>query len=124
MRCKRSKPRSWMGEANRQDFLWRHTTCQVCRGTTLSSEAHHILGRGWHGADDDRNLLGVCRPCHEPLHTVAGKVQALHAKFKSDELDLDWFEGRVGYSVRGKLEGVWYDAVDEAHQSLIREMLA
>jgi len=67
----------------------------------MTCDPHHILGRGWHGADEDQNLLGVCRPCHDSVNgTIAGKVLSLHAKFMDQELDLDWFEGRVGYSVR------------------------
>lgn len=108
MKCRRAKPRTWEDRENRADYLSRHPSCQMCGEPT--SDPHHILGRGWHGADSDANLLALCRPCHDSVNgTICGKVASLLAKLRAGELDYEGFKN-VGYSVTGKLDGVWRDA--------------
>ena len=40
--------------------------CQVCGGTAV--DIHHILFKSKGGTDDVRNLIALCRKCHEEAH--------------------------------------------------------
>lgn len=123
LRSRRVKPRSWESRSSRHEYMVTHKHCESCG--SKACDPHHIAGRGWEGADHANNLLAVCRRCHDRLgRTIAGKVEGLWHKWRSGALDLDWYGMRPGYSVRGKLEGVWFDAAGPREQSMIREMLA
>lgn len=108
MRRKRAKPRTWENPEVREAFRESHLFCQVC-GKGSADHIHHILRRGWIGADEEYNLLAACWQCHERIHALSnrGKVIALHAKFRAGELDLGWYGSRPGFNVAGMLSGTW-----------------
>lgn len=45
---------------------WR---CQNC-GTRQQLDVHHIVPRSRGGADHERNLITLCRSCHEELEWI------------------------------------------------------
>lgn len=49
-------------------------TCQQCQGKSRDRrlEVHHIVFRSERGSDEERNLLTLCKSCHDGLH--AGNV--------------------------------------------------
>lgn len=46
-------------------------TCQKCQGKSKVKrlEVHHIVFRRDGGSDDQENLITLCEPCHEALHS-------------------------------------------------------
>jgi hypothetical protein len=49
-------------------------TCQHCKGKSKEKrlEVHHVVFRSQGGSDEERNLLTLCKTCHDALH--AGEV--------------------------------------------------
>lgn len=45
----------------------RDPYCQVCG--QRRTDIHHITSRGSGGADEDSNLIGLCRICHNKTHS-------------------------------------------------------
>lgn len=48
--------------------------CQLC-GSTNWLEIHHILYRSQGGNNDERNLIRLCKNCHELVHSNKKKWQ-------------------------------------------------
>lgn len=48
--------------------------CQLC-GSTNWLEIHHIYYRSQGGNDDERNLIRLCKKCHEMVHSNKRKWQ-------------------------------------------------
>jgi hypothetical protein len=42
--------------------------CQLC-GSKLEVTLHHLIPRQMGGATEEENLLSVCRPCHDAIHS-------------------------------------------------------
>jgi len=42
--------------------------CQLC-GSTNWLEIHHIVYRSENGSNDERNLIRLCKRCHELVHS-------------------------------------------------------
>lgn len=58
---------SYYWQAVREAVLIRDNhRCKVCGAP--AEEIHHILFRCHGGTDHPRNLIAVCRPCHQDLH--------------------------------------------------------
>lgn len=123
MKRRRSRQRSWEDRAGRAAYLKADSRCERCGSQACDPE--HVLGRGWHGADDPRALLRVCRPCHRVLdQSRDGRIESLWCKKQADsEFSLEWFDERVGYSLSGKLSNWLETDISEWHKSLIRELL-
>ena len=65
------KPKRLRGRASqerRQRIFRRHPLCVVCEQagrTTLATIADHIVPLAENGADDETNMQGLCRDCHQ-----------------------------------------------------------
>lgn len=60
-----------------QDFI----PCECCGKPAV--DIHHITGRG-KGKDEIKNLMALCRKCHEKAHTEKiskGELQLIHNYF-------------------------------------------
>ena len=44
-------------------------TCQCCSKKHVRFEVHHIIFRSQGGTDDERNLITVCKECHDAIHS-------------------------------------------------------
>ena len=56
--------------AERRGVIMRDSMCQVC-GIRPSTEVHHIRPKHLNGAPlNPRNLIGLCRECHDEVHRV------------------------------------------------------
>ena len=49
--------------------------CFICRGTQDLS-THHVIPREVGGTDDNRNLMSLCRPCHDLVTTITNDIQS------------------------------------------------
>ena len=67
--------------------------CQLC-GSTNWLEIHHIMYRSQGGNNDERNLIRLCKKCHEMVHSNKRKWQRFlldkqHNKYGDfDEIEL------------------------------------
>lgn len=43
-------------------------TCQCCGKKRVRFEVHHIIFRSQGGADDENNLITLCKECHDAIH--------------------------------------------------------
>lgn len=50
----------------RPRILARDPFCRKCKRKP-STQVHHVIARARGGSDDDENLEGWCRPCHDAL---------------------------------------------------------
>ncbi|MEK6979355.1 MAG: HNH endonuclease signature motif containing protein [Candidatus Micrarchaeota archaeon] len=48
--------------------------CFICRGIQ-DLTTHHVIPREVGGTDDERNLMSLCRPCHDTLTTITNEMQ-------------------------------------------------
>ena len=48
--------------------------CQLC-GSTNWLEIHHIIYRSQNGSNDKRNLIRLCKSCHQLVHSNKKKWQ-------------------------------------------------
>lgn len=67
--------------AQARRILRKYPTCflayaDIC--TIVSTQVHHVVEWGEGGSDDDENLRGVCKPCHD-------RHSALYSVAKRDE---------------------------------------
>ena len=56
--------------------------CEACGGVAV--DIHHINGRIGEDADDIRNLMALCRRCHEKAHLMKldkSDLQLIHNYF-------------------------------------------
>lgn len=43
-------------------------TCQCCGKKRVQLEVHHIIFKSQGGSDDEKNLITVCKECHDAIH--------------------------------------------------------
>lgn len=55
-------------KAERDVIFAVQPVCALCSNPT--QEVHHIRPRFLNGSDDPRNLIGLCRDCHDDVHRV------------------------------------------------------
>lgn len=65
--------RSW--KRLRDRYVHKHPLCERClkegRYVTVE-EVHHIVPLSEGGANDESNLMSLCRSCHEKIHHARG----------------------------------------------------
>lgn len=49
--------------------------CQLCG--SVANDVHHILFRSHGGSDDPRNLICLCRSCHDLAHSDEKKYRTI-----------------------------------------------
>ena len=67
--------------------------CQLC-GSTCWLEIHHIVYRSENGSNDERNLIRLCKKCHEMVHSnkkkwqkfLLDKQRSKYGDFEKDDL--------------------------------------
>lgn len=105
---------------NRRRQLLLYPHCQLCPiirgGGSPAVEVHHILGRTGRDCHDRRNLLSVCRACHDHVgRHNGGKALSLLAKMESEgAVDLDFLSELSDINVRWKLRE-WCDLLGPEH---------
>ncbi len=52
----------------RRFVLKRDGACRACKRGGRALEAHHVLFRSLGGKDEARNLIALCKRCHEDVH--------------------------------------------------------
>lgn len=61
-----SYPADWIDRARR--IRSRDQCCQNCGGINIPLDVHHIIYLSNYGTNQDKNLIALCRPCHEEVH--------------------------------------------------------
>ena len=60
----------------RARFLLLHPLCEQCKSEgrlTAAEEVHHILPLANGGANDESNLMALCKSCHSKITAASGK---------------------------------------------------
>lgn len=59
------------GYASRREAVLHRDnyTCQCCGKKHARLEVHHIIYRSKGGTDDEKNLIALCKKCHDAVHT-------------------------------------------------------
>lgn len=92
-----TEARSW--SSNRKAALRRDSrTCQRCsadggEGSEHDLQVHHITPRENGGNDKLSNLITLCVPCHDAVHTGVSNDEV--ARYTGDEF-FDWIDGYDG----------------------------
>jgi hypothetical protein len=113
---------------NRKLQLVLFPFCQLChilgKKVRPARDPHHILGRRFKNSDDLRNLLSVCRECHEHIESSKGEVcYSIAGKLQSgDVVDLDFLASVADIELRGRLS-IWMVDVPGNVRGLVQEAL-
>lgn len=68
-----AKSRQWH-EVRRVVLKRDRDTCRICRHAK-AIDVHHVLFRSLGGKDEARNLISVCKRCHEDIHGHVVKLR-------------------------------------------------
>ncbi len=119
MRRRAVKPAAWEDRENRKVYVAKNLACELCTGMCIRKETrefvryaqdpHHILGRGWLGADDARNLIACCRTCHNRVQdSKDGEIECWLVKVRDGTFDPAWLTSASGFQVLGRIS-VWVE---------------
>ena len=72
--------------SRREAILHRDNyTCQCCGKKRVRLEVHHIIFRSKGGTDDEKNLIALCKECHDAIHSgilvLTKKPKKLNLKY-------------------------------------------
>jgi 5-methylcytosine-specific restriction endonuclease McrA len=49
-----------------------YIACEYCRKTAV--DIHHIIFKSQGGTDEPKNLIGLCRKCHQRAHGIGDTI--------------------------------------------------
>ena len=114
---------------NRRLQLVLEPFCQLCaifgKKPAPACESHHIMGRRFRLADDLRNLLSVCRTCHDHVESLPGEVcYCILGKCRTEgSIDIDFLASAADINLRGKLS-VWSAMLPDGLRWAMEELLS